>query len=266
MKKSLIGFAALAACSLALATYQSPVTVTGTGSNIVNSGSSSGASVSGVGSSHSSASNVQGAASWMKGSGSYSSGPATQKVTLDNCDTVTVNGTKTIGSVVNSGGVQVYGASTAKNTSNGAGATGAAAAGGVSFATVEGVTTLAKPNMNLSAGGFAVGKVETGTGVVGTNGSGASNGSLAANYKAGATGSLFTYKQGSLVGDVKDVNTYTNASVGGIPTWAGNGCGGGKCTTGSSVSNNATVAGDAGADAGGDITYTFNGVNGPAPQ
>lgn len=260
MKKSLIALAALSATSLAFATGVNPpvasVTVSGSGSNTVMSSTAAGSYVNGAGTSVSKATNVQGATSYVGGSGKFSSTPTNAFVTLDDCKQVKVPGIQTLGSVTAFGGTSAWGTSTASNVSTGAG-TGGAQAVGFSLAEVEGKTVLTSPKMNLEAGGSAFSAVGTNTGVVGTNGVGFSAGSVASNYKATQSGSLFTYNTPNLSGDVKQItsNSYTN--VGGIPTNVGS-CGGDKCVTGPSVVVNADVEGGANAYTNGQITYNFS--------
>lgn len=221
------------------------------------SSTASGAYVNGAGSSLSKASNLQGAASYTGGSGSYSAKPGNAYVTIDDCEQVKVSGVQALGSATNFGGTSAWGSGTASNVSTGAG-TGGAQAVGFSLAEVAGSTTVKAPNMTLNAGGSAFSAVGTNTGVVGVNGSGASSGSTGSQYAANANGSLFTYNSGGITGDIKTVSSNTYTNVGGIPTASSGTCGGGKCVTGPSVANNATVEGGANANAGGEITYTFS--------
>ena len=260
MKKSLIMLAALVATSAMATGYKPPqqaaVTVSGSGSNTVMSSTAAGSYVNGIGTSVSKASNVQGATSYVGGSGNFSSTPTNAYVTLDDCKQVKVPGMQSVGSVLSFGGTTAWGESTASNISTGTG-TGGAQAVGFSLAEVEGKTVLTSPKMNLEAGGSAFSAVGTNTGVIGTNGSGFSAGSVASSFKATQTGSLFTYSTPNLSGDVKEItsNSYTN--VGGIPTAVGS-CGGTKCVSGPSVVVNADVEGGANAYTNGQINYTFS--------
>ena len=263
MKKTLI---ALCVMSMSFSTFatgsggpQPPVatvTVTGSGSNVVNSSTAAGSYVLGAGSSVSKASNEQTASAYVGGSGGAQSAPTNQYVSTADCAPATkVSGTLLTGSVASFGGTSATGKSTASNISTGAG-TGGAQALGSSYAEVAGKTTLASPNMNLSAEGTAFSGVLTNTGVVGTNGSGSSNGATSSSYTANATGSLFTYKSNGIAGDIKSVTSNVYTRVGGIPQVT-SGCGGTNCTTGPSVANNATVEGGATANAGGSVTATI---------
>jgi len=256
MKKTLIALAVLSASSLAMATSAFVPTTVTSGNNSVSGGSFSSSSVAGAGSSVSTAVNKQAASAWATGGGSLATQNAHKQVTLDNCVTKGFDGKLTTGSVTNRGAVTASGSSEAKNVSTGGGS-GFAEAGGVSNSFVESKTTLASPNMNLVAGGVASVGVATGTSA-GTNQTGlASNGSIAAGWHAGATGSLFTFNSGGYKGDVKD-STFTSSSfVGGIPTKVTNACGVSRCVNGPSISNNATVVGGANGYSNGSVTNSF---------
>jgi hypothetical protein len=110
--------------------------------------------------------------------------------------------------------------------------------------------------MNLSADGSTFSFVGTNTGVVGTGGHAASNGSTSSAYQSTAAGSLFTFNAPGLAGDVKSVTSNTYTRVGGVPTVSSSGCGTGTCVTGPTIVNNAVVEGGAGANAGGIVTAT----------
>lgn len=258
MKKTILALAVLAVSASAFATTPHPapvatVSVTGTGNNTVQSSSAAGSYVLGAGSSRSTASNTQSASAYVGGSGGATSKPGNAFVTIADCaQPVHVSGTRLSGSVTSFGGTSAAGSSVAKNVSTGTG-TGGAQAAGTSFAEVAGKTVLTSPNLNLSAEGTAFSFVGTNTGVVGTNGSGTSNGATSSAYKSDAAGLLFTYKTNGVAGDVKSVTTNTFTRVGGIPTVT-NVCGTSTCVTGPSVVNNAVVEGGATSNANGSVT------------
>lgn len=258
MKKTVLALASALVAAGAFATTPhvppaATIKVTGSGSNTVQSSSATGSYVLGAGSSRSTASNVQTASSYVGGTGSYSSKPGNAFVTVADCAPLAhVSGTQTTGAVTSFGGTSATGKSLASNVSTGTG-TGGAQAAGSSFAEVAGKTTLTSPNVNLSAEGTAFSFVGTNTGVVGTNGSGASNGATSSAYKSTANGSLFTYKSNGVTGDVKNVSTNTFTRTGGIPTVTTN-CGTTTCVTGPSVANNAIVEGGATSNANGTVT------------
>lgn len=262
MKKTILAAAVLALSASAFATgsHNPPVAtvaVTGVGSNTVTSSTASGSYVLGAGSSRSTASNTQTASAYVGGTGGATSTPSNQFVTIADCEpAVKVSGTQLTGAVLSFGGTSATGKSTATNVSTGTG-TGGAQAVGSSYAEVAGKTTLTSPNMNLSAEGTAFSGVVTNTGVVGTNGTGTSNGATSSAYKADASGSLFTYKTGAVVGDVKSVTSNTYTRVGGIPQVT-TACGSSNCVTGPSTGTaNAIVEGGATANAGGTVTATI---------
>jgi hypothetical protein len=231
------------------------LTVTGTGSNTVSSSTGASSYVAGAGSSLSKAFNTQSVTAFVSGAGSYSSKPGNAFVSVLDCaPAVKVNGVQTVGSVLSAGGVTATGLSVASNVSTGTGV-GSAAAAGTSFSTVAGSTKLVSPNMTLTTGGDATVFVGTSTGVVGTNASGHSAGSIASSFKSTVTGSLFSYNLGNTVGDVKNVTSNSTTYVGGIPVVT-SACGVVSCVKGNSVSVNATVEGAANAAGTGVVNAT----------
>lgn len=259
LKKTILALAVLAFAGAAVATSTPPpvhvgtVSVVGTGNNTVQSSSAAGSYVLGAGSSKSTATNTQSATAYVGGTGGATSKPGNAFVTIEDCaPAVKVSGTQLTGSVTSFGGTSAAGVSKASNISTGTG-TGGAQAAGTSYAEVAGKTTLVSPNMNLSAEGTAFSFVGTNTGVVGTNGSGTSNGATSSAYKSTANGSLFTYNANGVAGDVKSVTTNTFTRVGGVPTVTTN-CGTSTCVTGPSVVHNAVVEGGATSNANGTVT------------
>lgn len=261
MKKSIMFAAVVALASQAYATGTptptpvGTVSVTGSGSNQVTSQSAAGSYVLGAGSSVSKASNIQSASAYVTGSGSLTTKPVNQYVSAGAClPDVKVTGTLTSGTVTSAGSTAVYGLSNASNVSTGAG-TGGAAAGGVSVAEVAGKTTATAPNFNLSADGSAFSGVATST-QAGTDQTGPrSEGLTGSSYVSTASGSLFTYKSGNLVGDVKTVTTNVVTRSGDL-TCPGTGCGG--STTVKAITTNATVEAGASGNAFADIKATFS--------
>lgn len=257
MKRKIIAVAAILATGSVLATAgHNPVTVSGTGTNTINSSTAAGSFVNGAGTSLSRASNTQTASAYVGGSGSLSSKQGNAIVSVADCEAPrSIHGIQTNGNVLSFGGTLATGRSVSSNVSTGAG-TGGAQAVGSSIVEVKGKTLLTSPNMNLSAEGTAFSGVVTNTGVVGTNGSGSSNGSTSSVFRAGAKGVLFTYDYKGVSGDTKAITSNSFTRVGGIPVVTTS-CGNTNCVTGPSISNNAIVEGGATANAGGSVVATI---------